>query len=85
MGIPPLEGGLFENLLIFNYLYGKGKGKGKGTRKEQGKGKRMQTSPMTGGEMTIHLYLSENEHKVVCITTWRWNRPTASHGSIAGP
>ena len=32
LGIPALEDGLFGNLLILNYLYGKGKGKGKGKR-----------------------------------------------------
>ena len=44
LGIPPLEDGLFANLLIFNYLYytflfGKGKeGKGKEKGSEQWKG-----------------------------------------------
>ena len=42
LGIPPLEDALFENLLIFDYLYyifclgreGKGKGKGKASLEE---------------------------------------------------
>ena len=42
-GIPALEGGLFANLLIFNYLYYIfvfGKGKGNGKWKEEGKGRK---------------------------------------------
>ena len=47
LSIPPLEDGLFANLLIFDYLYytfflleGKGKGKGKREGKREGKTRR---------------------------------------------